>query len=209
MLYLYFIRHAQTEWNVAGKVQGRRDSGLTEKGVEDARLLGEKFKEIDWQAVYTSPSKRAVRTLELIHGESFSSYTVDGRLIEMDLGDLEGKTMEEIKELYPEQYHHYWHQPSKYVHTSGENFYEVKDRVEALVKELLSTYESGHVCIITHGVVVKMVQLIFRQLDMDQLWKTPYIEGTSVTALKRAGSQIEILSEGDLSHLSLKNPTVQ
>lgn len=208
MLYLYFVRHAQTEWNVAGRIQGRQDSGLTEKGIEDAKLLGERFKNMNWQAVYASPSKRALKTLELIRGESFSSYIVDERLMEMDLGDLEGRTMEEIKELYPEQYHHYWHQPGQYAHTSGENFYDVKDRVEVLIRELLAAYQSGHICIITHGVVVKMVQLIFRRLDMNQLWQTPYIEGTSVTALKVVNGQIEILSEGDLSHLSKKDSSV-
>lgn len=208
MLYLYFVRHAQTEWNVAGKIQGRQDSDLTERGITDAGLLGERFKNMNWKAVYTSPSKRAVKTLQLIHGESFSSYIVEKRLMEMDLGDLEGKTMKEIKEVYPDQYRHYWHQPSQYAHTSGEDFYDVKDRVEVFIKELLAAYESGHICIITHGVVVKMVQLIFRGLDMDQLWQTPYIEGTSVTALKAANGHIEILSEGDLTHLSAKDPSV-
>lgn len=209
MLYLYFVRHAQTEWNVAGRIQGRQDSALTEKGIRDAKLLGEKFSNMEWDTVYTSPSNRAVRTMKLILGESTPSYQADERLLEMDLGDLEGLSMEEIKELFPERYDHYWHRPSKFIHTSGESFFDVKDRIEVFIKELLAANPSGHVLIVTHGVIVKIVQLIFGELDMDQLWKTPYIEGTSVTSIKLENGKTNILSEGDLSHLSVEDATVQ
>jgi probable phosphoglycerate mutase len=205
MLTLYFVRHAQTQWNVEGKIQGRQDSDLTEKGIRDARLLAERFRDMDWTAVYASPSRRAVRTLQLIHNGPF---TTDERLMEMDLGDLEGMSMEQIKALFPKLHDHYWHQPSRYAHASGENFFDVKNRIAAFIDELIVKYESGDILIMTHGVVVKMVQILFRGLDMDQLWQTPYIDGTSVTAAKIDNGQAAILSEGDLAHLLAKDPSV-
>lgn len=200
MLYLYFIRHAQTEWNAQNKVQGRNNSNLTTKGIADAKKLSERLKGMEWTAVYTSPSKRALETLEIIFSKA-SLIREDERLVEMDLGDLEGMTMDEIKVKDAEQFHYYWKQPSKYCYKKGEKFSDVKERVEQFLNEISQKYERGNVLIMTHGVVIKMVQLLAQQLDMDELWKTVYIDGTSVTKVKVENQQMGIQYEGDLSHL--------
>lgn len=201
MLYLYFVRHGQTEWNAENRIQGRQDSNLTELGMEHANQLGESLKEVEWTAIYSSQSKRALKTAEIVKREQPFLIRQDERLKEMYLGDWEGMTMEEIKEMNPEQHDNYWNLPSRYHNETGESFEEVKERVEVFLNKILQTYESGNILILTHGVVIKMVQLIGSRLGIDQLWATPYIEGTSVTKLKIENKKIEIQVEGDLSHL--------
>jgi broad specificity phosphatase PhoE len=201
MLYLYFVRHGQTEWNAENRIQGRQDSNLTEQGMEHANQLGESLKEVEWTAIYSSQSMRALKTAEIVKRERPLLIRQDERLMEMHLGDWEGMTMEEIKEMNPEQHDNYWNLPSRYQNETGESFEEVKERVEVFLNKILQTYESGNILILTHGVVIKMVQLIGSRLGMDQLWATPYIEGTSVTKLKIENKKIEIQVEGDLSHL--------
>ncbi|WML43026.1 histidine phosphatase family protein [Neobacillus sp. PS3-40] len=201
MLYLYFVRHGQTEWNAENRIQGRQDSNLTEQGMEHANQLGESLKEVEWTAIYSSQSTRALKTAEIVKRERPLLIRQDERLMEMHLGDWEGMTMEEIKEMNPEQHGNYWNNPSRYQNETGESFEEVKERVEVFLNKILQTYESGNILILTHGVVIKMVQLIGSRLGMDQLWATPYIEGTSVTKLKIENKKIEIQVEGDLSHL--------
>jgi broad specificity phosphatase PhoE len=201
MLYLYFVRHGQTEWNAENRIQGRQDSNLTEQGMEHANHLGESLKEVEWTAIYSSQSMRALKTAEIVKRERPLLIRQDERLMEMHLGDWEGMTMEEIKEMNPEQHDNYWNLPSRYQNETGESFEEVKERVEVFLNKILQTYESGNILILTHGVVIKMVQLIGSRLGMDQLWATPYIEGTSVTKLKIENKKIEIQVEGDLSHL--------
>lgn len=201
MLYLYFIRHGQTEWNVAGRIQGWQDSNLTKQGINHACRLAENLTKMEWTAIYSSPSKRALKTAEIIKGNSPLAINQDKRLLEMNLGDWEGKTMEEIKEMNAQQHDYYWNNPSQYKINTGECFNDVKSRLEIFLEDIHANYNSGNILIVTHGVVIKLLQLISKQLEMDQLWKTPYIEGTSVTKVKIIDKKIELLLEGDISHI--------
>lgn len=202
MLNIYFIRHGQTEWNVAKKIQGRKDSNLTDQGLKHIKALSDYLKDINWIAIYSSPSMRAIKTTEGIIGSNLQVINTDERIMEMHLGDWEGMTMEEIHSLNPIQHDYYWNSPSKFFNETGESFKDVKDRVEAFIADLIKKYESGNILVVTHGVVIKMAQIIGNKLDMDMLWKTPYIDGTSVTKLTVKSNMMELELEGDLSHLN-------
>src|SRR5690625_1029416 len=149
MVYLYFVRHGQTEWNVAKKIQGRQNSQLTAQGIEDAKRLGDRFKDVPWKAIYSSPSGRALQTARLICGSD--TFQQDRRLMEMHLGPLEGKTMEEIKQIDDEQYHFYWHQPSKFAYPACERFHQVQSRVQDFLDDMLHIYREGSILVVTHG----------------------------------------------------------
>ena len=88
---IYLVRHGQTLQNRAGLLQGRSDFPLNEMGREQARRVGAFFREqgVRFEAVYTSPLRRAVQTAALIAGETVP-LRVDERLIEMDYGPYEG-----------------------------------------------------------------------------------------------------------------------
>lgn len=199
MLQLYFIRHGETEWNVEQRLQGRLNSNLTENGVRDALLLGNRFKDTSFDAVYVSPSKRTVDTAKLVLGERTVPFKTDERLMEIDLGDWEGRTIDEIKAMDPERYHLYQNHPSQFVGT-GECFADVRSRLEAVLNELENVYESGKLLIVTHGVVIKVLQAICKNNSLDLVWEPPFIEGTSLTMVKIEAGKRELLLEGDISH---------
>ena len=96
MLTLYFVRHGETDWNVENRVQGQLDSKLTEKGTRDVLNLRTSIKNINWQAVYSSPSRRALHTAELLTAQRIKIIE-DNRIKEMNLGTFEGMTWDEIK----------------------------------------------------------------------------------------------------------------
>ena len=87
---IYIIRHGQTELNNANVLQGRSDYPLNEKGIGQAREVGQWFTDqgIVFSHVYSSPLRRAIRTAELI--ARGKSIVTDDRLIEMDYGQYEG-----------------------------------------------------------------------------------------------------------------------
>jgi probable phosphoglycerate mutase len=68
MLHLYIARHGQTHWNVDKRMQGWLDSSLTELGLYNARALGKRLKDIEFNQVYISPSKRTEETAKAILG---------------------------------------------------------------------------------------------------------------------------------------------
>ena len=91
---LYLVRHAETEWSLAGRHTGLTDLPLTERGEAAARQLGARLSGITFDNVYTSPLRRAMRTCELA---GFGSQAkIDANLIEWNYGLYEGKVTDEI-----------------------------------------------------------------------------------------------------------------
>src|SRR6185436_6401435 len=93
-----FLRHGPTTWNEEGRMQGRRDVPLSDRGraeVEawraNARLVKLVAAQTPW---YSSPLKRAVQTAEILAG---APPRCDPALIEMDWGDWEGLRLDELR----------------------------------------------------------------------------------------------------------------
>ena len=96
---VWIARHGETEWSLAGRHTGRTDVDLTESGERQARSLGERLRGIDFAAVFTSPSRRAVRTCQLA---GFADQAVPNPdLAEWDYGSYEGLRTAEIRTERP------------------------------------------------------------------------------------------------------------
>lgn len=199
MLKIYITRHGETEWNKENRMQGRLDSKLTGKGKRQAALLGERLKATNFSRVISSPSHRALSTAHLIVGESQQSIETDARLMEIALGDWQGKTGDEIQELYPDQHHAYWNDPEGYKNQHGEGFQDVVERAQSFLRDLEGSV-SGNVLLVTHGVVVKALYLIFRNASISDIWNPPFIHGTSLTVVENDHGIWKIVKEACLAH---------
>ena len=98
------IRHGETDWNAAGRIQGREDIPLNENGRKQAEQCGLALKnQGEWDVVVTSPLLRARQTAEIIAELlNIAEIIVDDDLIEMDYGMASGKTREECAVLFPD-----------------------------------------------------------------------------------------------------------
>ena len=96
---IYIVRHGQTDWNVVGRYQGRKDIELNQKGIEQARKIKEQLKDVDFDLIFSSPLKRAVETANIITDNN-KNLIKDDRLIERNNGDLEGKLKSEIFDFF-------------------------------------------------------------------------------------------------------------
>jgi broad specificity phosphatase PhoE len=201
MLTLYLTRHGETKWNVEKRMQGWQDSPLTEKGRQDAIRLGKRLEEVDLTAIYASTSGRTFETAQLIRGERLIPIYTEEQLREIYLGDWEGKTHEEIKEMDPIAFDHFWNHPHLYAPRRGERFIDVQNRAFAAIERIVERHSEGNILIVTHGVVLKTVIARFKNTPLQGLWAPPYMYGTSVTIVRVNDGKFELLSEGDVSHL--------
>jgi len=105
MALLYLARHGETEFNWAGRLQGRMDSPLTDHGRQQAHQVGEKLKEKIGAApvtLWVSPLGRAKETAKIVRPYlTVSTEATDKRLAEIALGAWEGMTMEDIEFTHP------------------------------------------------------------------------------------------------------------
>lgn len=94
MKKLYFIRHGESEMNVAGHFAGVTDTPLTAHGREQARRAGKKARDLHLDYIISSPLSRAHETAQIIAeeiGYPVDEVHVNKLFIERDFGELEGK----------------------------------------------------------------------------------------------------------------------
>lgn len=88
---LYLIRHGQTDWNLRAMLQGQTDIPLNEMGRRQAMEARERLAGVHFDAVYSSPLRRAMDTAQLVSGWPMEKIRADQRLIEIAFGPYEGK----------------------------------------------------------------------------------------------------------------------
>lgn len=219
MLKLYITRHGETEWNVEGRMQGWKNSNLTAKGIKNAEALGKRLESEEFKAIYSSSSQRAIHTAELIRGGRKIDIITDENLREINVGEWEGKAKDEFSESDKEGLELFWNKPHQYKAVSGEDFYQVRERIEAVLGRMICETKDCSLLLVTHGVIVKTIMSIFKGIPIDDLWKQPFIHGTSLSIVeidnedctaystadifKHDLSNIRILMEGDMSHATI------
>ncbi|PRA03143.1 histidine phosphatase family protein [Arthrobacter sp. MYb211] len=96
---LALVRHGQTDWNLAGRLQGRTDIELNETGREQARAAGRALMGDGWDLVLASPLSRAQETAALIAAElGVDTGAPVAQAVERGFGPLEGRVMIEVTE---------------------------------------------------------------------------------------------------------------
>lgn len=201
---IYFVRHGQTIWNVEKRFQGLSDSPLTELGITQAKLLGEKLKDIKFDKFYSTSLKRAYDTANYIKGNRKQKVEIFDDFVEISMGDMEGIKQEDFKELYPEQVKNFFFNQLEYDPSSfgGESFLEVRERViRGLNKfiELNKNYE--RVLVVSHGATLKTLLHYISGKDISTLSDEAIPKNTSYTIVKYENGKFEIIDFSNISHL--------
>ena len=202
---IYFVRHGQTVWNVEKRFQGLSDSPLTELGIIQAKLLGEKLKDIKFDKFYSTSLKRANDTANYIKGNREQEVEIFDDFVEISMGDMEGVGHEEFKKLYPEQVKNFFFNQLEYDPTAyhGESFIEVRKRViKGLNKfiELNKNYE--RVLVVSHGATLKTLLHYISGKDISTLSDEVIPKNTSYTIVKYEDGKFEIIDFSNTSHLN-------
>ena len=204
---IYFVRHGQTIWNVEKRFQGLSDSPLTELGITQAKLLGEKLKDIKFDKFYSTSLKRAYDTANYIKGNREQKVEIFDDFVEISMGDMEGIKQEDFKKLYPEQVKNFFFNQLEYDPSSfgGESFLEVRERViRGLNKfiELNKNYE--RVLVVSHGATLKTLLHYISGKDISTLSDEAIPKNTSYTIVKYQNGKFEITDFSNTSHLEEK-----
>lgn len=150
-LTLYLCRHGDTAWSAERRLAGRTDLPLVEHGEQNARQLGERLNALAFDRVLVSPLSRARRTAELA---GFGPRAeIDERLLEMNFGSYDGRTVAEIRREHPG-----W----TYLRDGcpgGEGPAELGARIDAFLAALPPA--GGNVLIFAHSVILRVLAARF------------------------------------------------
>lgn len=200
---IYLIRHGQTEWNVIKKLQGWNNSELTEKGIEDAKNLRERLKDIDFDVIYSSPQKRALDTANIIKGDRNIEIIKLEELKEIRFGVWQGMTLEKVKEKYPKDYDDYFNRPHLYKPIGdGESLRDIYNRAEQAYKKILKGNEEN-VLVVSHGVTLKALRAIVKNISLEEFSELEVHPGTALNIIENINGKMQLVLEGDTSHMDL------
>ena len=173
MTRAFFIRHAETE--MAGRYCGHSDPELNAQGRAQLPKLAHLLSAEPFDTVYSSDLRRATSTAQAIAVRRNIPRVLRPALREIDFGDWEGMSWEQIEQLDPE-YAQEW--MAAYPHLpapSGESFQAFESRVLEEVRHLLD-HNRGPIAVVTHAGVLRVVlRHLFGCSDPEAWQKTrPY-----------------------------------
>lgn len=185
MMKIYLTRHSKTLWNEEKRLQGRQDSPLTQKGIENAQALKKYIQSMSFDYIYSSPILRAYHTAQLV----FENQNIikDDRLVEMNFGDFEGRKISDILKTDYQIYHQLWNEPENFTCIPhGETYDQVIERVHSFLHDLEQLPDQSQVMIVTHGmyfIVLLATMLGLEKKDFVQL-NQKVVDGCSLTCVE-------------------------
>jgi broad specificity phosphatase PhoE len=183
MPVIYMIRHGETDFNVAQRLQGQYETTLNARGRQQARECGEVLRDLfarddrraDDFAYVSSKLERARETMELLRatlGLDPAAYGIDARLMEISYGDWEGLTLPEIQAREPGVLTRRERDKWDFKPAGGESYREVAERVG----EWYSTVKRDTV-VVAHGGVARVLMANFRILPEEEATHADVLQG--------------------------------
>ncbi|MBL4930416.1 histidine phosphatase family protein [Clostridium paridis] len=197
---IYLTRHGETIWNLEKRLQGWGDSELTENGIKNAKNLNKRIKDVNIDVIYSSSSKRAIKTSEIIRGNKDIPIIPKDGLREMGFGEWEGLIWEDIEKSdeYSEELYNLYNEPLKYKSFGGESFAEFSERTMETINEIIDESVGKDILILTHGMTLKLVLGFFEGISPEEAIKGIIMGQTSLTKI--------VIEDGEYS-IELKNDT--
>ncbi len=209
MTRLIIVRHAESAFNLQGRIQGHLDSALTPKGVRQARALEKRiFKKFKIDRVYSSDLGRAYSTTLHITKRlhvALRRITRDPLLREINLGAWEGMTPEEVDRLYDKGFQRWLKGPSKCRIPRCEGITAFRKRIMGRVGAIARANRGKTVLIVTHGGAITCLLAEWLKADFDTLLLNLQIDNTSLTIAEAHDKKVRLMTINDATHLSQKD----
>jgi broad specificity phosphatase PhoE len=166
---ILLVRHGETEWNLARRIQGRFDSPLTERGVAQARAIGRLVRALPnarSARIVTSPLGRAMRTAQIIaeHLPTGCELVTDARLREISAGSWDGLTFRDIELRCPGIFDGEGRYEWNFRAPGGESYEGFAARIGEWLRDLVDAPLS---IAVSHGVVSRVMRGLYADLPRD------------------------------------------
>ncbi len=199
---IFFVRHCEAKGNTLGVLQGRSDCDVSGNGAKQMDLVAARLLNEPFSAIYSSPLKRAAKTAQAINRYHGLTIQTDPRLIEIDMGDWEGRSWEDIEKENPPMLKVWKENTGAFVAPGGESVRHVEKRMWEVTQEMVRKNEGKTVCAVSHGCAIRSLLCRAMGLPLDHMNEVPWCDNTgiSVVEFSRDG-KITIPVLNDASHI--------
>ncbi|KAI3968233.1 hypothetical protein MKX01_018536 [Papaver californicum] len=193
---IVLVRHGETTWNNAGRIQGSLESELNEAGWKQADAIAARLgKELKPAAIYSSDLKRAKNTAEMIAKTCHIPEVIEvPDLKERHVGSLQGYYWSEIQEKEPEAYLAFFSSDKDLeIPGEGESFNQLCERSVSALEEIASKHKGERVIVVTHGGILRAIYMAVTGESS---------AGTSINVVHLTEKKWVFKTWSDVSHLN-------
>lgn len=198
------MRHGETVYSQHGGFCGEIDPDLTPAGKQMAQAFAETYgKTYRWEAVYVSPMKRALETVQpFCQATGIAKQVVEG-LREIGYGAWENLELDDVKSHHEQDYIRWLTEPAWNSPTGGETAVEVASRALPVVAEIKANINDGNVLVVSHKATIRIILCSLLGIDLGRYRDRIDAPAASVSVIKFGdhGPMLEVL--GDRSYLPL------
>ncbi len=167
---IYLIRHGETKWNAGGIFRGRADIPLNDKGKKQAKAVGKALSGLEFAAVYASPLSRAIETASEVSAPHGIEPEIDDGLIDINYGEWEGVSNNEVREKYPDLHKQWLNAPQTVTFPGGESIVDVAERALKATIKLARRQEDETIALVSHRVPNKMILIAVMGINVSRFW---------------------------------------
>ncbi|MHC2451730.1 putative phosphatase [Bacillus altitudinis] len=194
MTAICLVRHGETDWNAAKRIQGRTDIPLNDTGKWQAEQTGLYLKDAYWDVVISSPLSRAKETAHLILQHVHAPLIIMDDFIERDYGDAEGMSFEERQKLFPNKQY-----------PNMEPLSALQDRMLEGIEKVRATYPDQRVLIVAHGAAIHA--LLTSLADEHMGIKDTRLENACLNYVEWTDGEWKVNDYNVVSHLTQSAPS--
>lgn len=197
---LVVIRHGETVWNSERRMQGQRNSALSELGRAQARALGKRLQNERFDYLYSSDLDRAYETAQAVATLTGHEIRLDQRLRERAFGIFEGLTRDEMADRHPEEYARFRARDPDYAVPGGESPRVFHERCMNCFTEIANRHLGARVVVVAHGLLLAALYRVVHGLDLQQPRSLDLINA-SLNTFRYTANDWQLVTWADQAHL--------
>lgn len=196
------VRHGETDWNAARRLQGHTDIDLNTRGLAQAKQMARALKRINLQfdILYTSDLQRAVKTAKAIEELFETSAIRNTTLRERHLGALQGLTTDEAPVREPDLWKSHLSRNITENLLNGESIQQFAERIRAALEQIRVNHSGKTILLVSHGGALDMMYRIATNQPLNAE-KAVAVPNASLNWISHDGLTWRVDSWGDTSHL--------
>ncbi len=168
---LLLVRHGATDRSAKGLCYGKLDIALSQTGRQQAVQTAQLIKPFKPGFVYSSPRLRAVDTAAAVSYACQLDTLIEQSLAELDFGDFEGLSYQEVEQRYPDLYKQWMKHPTKVRFPNGESYDQMSTRVIDSMSQLKMKHKGQTIVTVAHGGVNRIVLANVLMLEPEMVFR--------------------------------------
>lgn len=176
-MFLYLVRHGQTEWNREHRVMGHTPVPLNEEGKKGVATLARELRAKKIPIIYSSTVERALETARMLAEAWGAELREEPRLNEARFESWVGKTYHELRD--DEDFKRYFDSPTRARFSNSEGMTDIQRRALEAVGRIVRDVKTGRAAAVSHSDVIKPVLAHYLGMDLDAIHRLSVANASS------------------------------